>query len=369
MKLRPIIDRLFEDTDSIDYHAIVDRLRGKCGPFIKANRGNFQNANLLYRGIRGDYKVGDVIELMVRKDRKPLDSSKEFHELMNTALSNHGGVRWRSEALFAISSMNVASSYGNTVVAVFPIGKYSILRSDEVRDMFTELAPPKRMPVRPYIRQFQALTKWSTFPDDMKKHGQPALDTLVRAVSKYDIVHRAYAALRVKEDTFNDPRSLAISNLLGRETFSGKMIESVAMDLLHECGSTVISDIHVDSRAANRLSTNAIMMLSQKFQTQHIASKIVVNEHDTKIILDVYREVLMEIPNVLIDVVKKVCEGILMDFVDSYHIDMEFGGPGENGTAGEQMISCHKYMAVVIKTAIDPSVKFNTLQLLGELSR
>jgi hypothetical protein len=369
LKLRPIIDGLFEETDSINYDVIVDQLRKKCGPFIRANRDNFQQANLLYRGIRGDYKVGDVVELTVRKDRRPLDSSKEFHELMNTLLSVHVGVKWRSEALFAVSSMDTARSYGNTVVAVFPIGKYSILRSDEVRDMFTELAPPKRSPVKPHSRNFQALIKWSSFPDDQKTHGKPAVDALVRAVLKYDIVRQVYDILRTNGKAFNDQQSLAIANLLGREIFSDRMIKSVATSLLHEFGSTLIDNIHVDPLSTDKFTTNIIGTLTPKFETQHPTSKFAVDDHDLKMILDTYRTVLMELPAVLIDTIKRVCEGILMDFIDSYYVDSKFSGSGENGSSGEQMIACNKYMAVVIATKSDHPVKFNTLRLLGELSK
>jgi hypothetical protein len=81
------------------------------------------------------------------------------------------------------------------------------------------------------------------------------------------------------------------------------------------------------------------------------------------------RDVLVELPAALIDTIKRACEGILIDFIDSYYIDSKFSGSGENGSSGEQMIACNKYMAVVIATKSDHPVKFNTLRLLGELSK
>lgn len=370
MKIHPIIEGLFEDTGtvSIDYRAIASKIRSKCGPFVKANKTNFQSGHLLYRGVKGTdvHKIGEVLELTVRKDRVPLDSSEIFHNTMNQLLSKYGGIHWRSESLFAVASPTIADSYGPVVVAVFPIGKYQILKSDEVRDVFSELAPPIRVKTDAFRRHFQGFSKWRSMSPDHKKHGTAAISVLEREVIRCNIPHRVYEALRATSKELHNDEIVAVVNAYGRETFTASGVKSIAAELINEFGSTVISDIKFASDAPMNWVHR---MFSSSFDIYTNTIDVSIDQHDINLVMRAFENVMAATMKTLIDTIVKVCEAILMDIVDSYYLDDMFEPAISGYTAGEQMIACERYLAVVVSDKRDDAATFNILSLLGELSK
>lgn len=369
MKIRPIIEGLFEDTETaaIDYRAIASKIRSKCGPFIKANKRSFESGHLLYRGVRdaSAHKIGDVLELTVRKDRVPLDSSEIFHNTMNQLLSKYGGIRWRSESLFAVASPTIASSYGPVVVAVFPIGKYQILKSDEVRDVFSELAPPVRVKTDTFHRHFQGFSKWRSMSPDHKKHGKAAISVLEREIIQCNIPHLVYEALLTTSKELHNDNVIAVVNAFGRETFTTSGVKPIAAELINEFGSTVISDI--------KFTTDAPMnwvhrTFSSSFGIYADAIGISVDHRDIVLVMQAFKSAMTTAMKTLIDPIVKVCEAILIDIVDSYYLDDTFESARGGYTDGEQMIACERYLAVVVSDKRDAAT-FNILSLLGELSK
>lgn len=369
MKIRPIIEGLFEDTETtaIDYRAIASKIRSKCGPFVKANKTNFQSGHLLYRGLNKRYKVyevGEVLELTVRKDRMPLDSTEIFHNTMNQLLSKYANVHWRSESLFATTSSSIANSYGPVTVAVFPIGKYQILMSNEIQDTFTELAPPSNANTDSPNRHFQGFSKWLSMSQDHKKHGAPAISKLEYEMIRCNIPHKVYKVLSAASVKLHNDDTIATVNAFGRETFTTSGIRSIAAELINEFGSTVISDIKF-------VKTAHMNWVRRIFGTRFIkytkAKGVNVDPHDVAVVMRAFKSTMTDVMKTLIDVIVEACEAIMMDFVDSYYLDTVF----EPMSNGEQMIACDRYLAVVISDARDDVNvnKFNILTLLGELSK
>lgn len=106
----------------------------KAGKYLsKYSGGN----DILYRGEVFTFTNFDVET--VRKDRRPRDSSKNWHNLYNTMLSSFDdNPRWRSNSLFVTRDVNTTTEYGDVVI-VIPIGDYKMLSSEVVIDLHGSL--------------------------------------------------------------------------------------------------------------------------------------------------------------------------------------------------------------------------------------
>lgn len=122
-----------------DLYKLWNLLYKKCKPFmkefekaVKVGVGTI-DARYLFRGMRdrGNWSIENV-----RKDRMPKDSSIEFHEMMNDAFEDAFGVRARSESVFATTLFSEAKHYGKVYI-IFPMGKYKLIWSDEVEDLYS----------------------------------------------------------------------------------------------------------------------------------------------------------------------------------------------------------------------------------------
>ena len=79
--------------------------------------------------------------ISVRKDRTPSDMPLWAHEAIDSYFKDVFGVKARSEGLFCSSSHPIASSYGDTLVAVFPMHFKHAISSREVNDLYVRLFP------------------------------------------------------------------------------------------------------------------------------------------------------------------------------------------------------------------------------------
>ena len=105
-------------------------------PFLK-EIGGLKNIDkyVLFRGIK---KVKDPI-ITVRKNRRPLDTGKVIHKMLDDWFLDAFKHKHRSSSVFAIGNNRVAEGYGK-VVAIFPIGKFSIAWSDDVPDLTSSIS-------------------------------------------------------------------------------------------------------------------------------------------------------------------------------------------------------------------------------------
>jgi len=114
-----------------------------------SNIGHF--ANPLYKG--GNRARQDtVIEYALkapRSDRKPSDTPRRIHVILDRWFNQHFGVNARSAATFCYGekSRDQVLQYG-TAYAVFPVGDFKIIWSPKIADLYgdveTELLPKIR---------------------------------------------------------------------------------------------------------------------------------------------------------------------------------------------------------------------------------
>jgi len=122
-----------EDIESIQ--KIIDTLKSKCSKYYNEVK---KNGHVFFRGT---YKVDwrePITAITPRTDRRPKDTSKVLHNLIDDMLEKKFGWRPRSEGVFTTSHRGMVTSYGNQF-SVWPIGDFKFVWSDETRDLFNWL--------------------------------------------------------------------------------------------------------------------------------------------------------------------------------------------------------------------------------------
>lgn len=96
----------------------------------KTNTNNF-----LYSGRK---VLVPYFERKVRKDRVPLSTPLEIHKILDNRFQKEFGIKARSNSVFCVSDLDTAIDYGS-VYYIFPKGKYEIIWSDQIDDLYTNL--------------------------------------------------------------------------------------------------------------------------------------------------------------------------------------------------------------------------------------
>lgn len=114
----------------------IKELLQDCRPYINdLKRTNHFPNRMLYSG-RSSNTI--FIQRKVRKDRKPKDAPKVVHETLDQLFYNEFGIKARSQTLFTFPTWSNASYYGNPYI-IFPIGKYEIIWSDKISDLYGDM--------------------------------------------------------------------------------------------------------------------------------------------------------------------------------------------------------------------------------------
>ncbi len=112
-----------------DIKSIMDEIINDCKPFIndwlKTDQKNF-----LYSGRKIDM---DFFKRKVRKNRRPLDTDIEIHHMMDNKFYEAFGIKARSQSIFCHS---IPSTFYGTPFYIFPVGKYEIIWSNKILDLF-----------------------------------------------------------------------------------------------------------------------------------------------------------------------------------------------------------------------------------------
>lgn len=116
-----------------DIGEIIQILKKDCSKFLR-ERG--KPTNFLYRGTTRPVK--DIVKIIPRKDRKPLDTPQELSDLMDKLFMPKFGWRPRSSGVFAIGDKDAAEEYGE-VSLFFPIGDYKYIWSPKITDFYFSL--------------------------------------------------------------------------------------------------------------------------------------------------------------------------------------------------------------------------------------
>jgi hypothetical protein len=107
-------------------------------PYIKdLVKGGFnyleKSDDLLYSG---RYSNDSIITKKVRTDRKSTDMNYDLHKMYDDIFYKKFKIYARSNAIFCSGSMIVAGGYGSTVYSIFPAGKYQVIWSDKIYDLY-----------------------------------------------------------------------------------------------------------------------------------------------------------------------------------------------------------------------------------------
>lgn len=106
----------------------------KCQPFIK-DISKYSQLNFLWSGRKGK---PHVFYGRVRTNRKPKDTPKEIHDVLDQAFEDNFGVKARSQSIFCSIQPQKAKEYGTPYI-ILPIGKYKTIWSSQVDDLYIYL--------------------------------------------------------------------------------------------------------------------------------------------------------------------------------------------------------------------------------------
>jgi len=121
--------------NSKDLSEAIEGIKSDCAPFIKEMKISWKTfPRLFYRGMESTDKYIHT----VRKDRRPLSTPREIHDLVDFHMKKKFGWKPRSEGVFATSDSQTASTYGKSCY-FFPIGNYKYIWSPSVRDLFVSV--------------------------------------------------------------------------------------------------------------------------------------------------------------------------------------------------------------------------------------
>lgn len=130
------IVRLLESSKVDEYADVMKDIKSKCKSFIKDTKNSY--GDTLYFLFSGRAGTRPYFRAPVRKGRDPKDMHPEIHNDFDDQFKRQFGIRGRTECLFATGSTSEASQYGNVFI-ILPIGKYHILWSPKIKDLFTHI--------------------------------------------------------------------------------------------------------------------------------------------------------------------------------------------------------------------------------------
>ena len=104
-------------------------------PFLDDLRKIKKPPSLLYSGRKSSE---DFISRKVRKNRKPKNTPERIHNWLDKWFEYKFGIKARSKSLMADNKKAIASTYGTPYI-IFPVGKYKIIWSEEVPDLYDDI--------------------------------------------------------------------------------------------------------------------------------------------------------------------------------------------------------------------------------------
>jgi len=120
--------------DEISIEEMAKKFKKNCKPFFRD----------FYRIWKGDFFLSGRTsnELFdrkpVRKNRKPLDTSKHYHNIIDNWFHDNFGIWARSETIFCTFKVGTAANYGDPYY-IIPIGKYTTIASGIITDVFGDI--------------------------------------------------------------------------------------------------------------------------------------------------------------------------------------------------------------------------------------
>lgn len=136
MKLKSFLNEIKISEEALEKATEIAKIIKKdCKPFLQAKKGC--KKNWLFRGSKLS-TAKFIIRKTVRKNRRPTDTPREVHKLIDNAFLKRFGWRARSNAVFGLGSHSLHFPHlaGGQEWLCFPIGKFKFIWSDEIADLY-----------------------------------------------------------------------------------------------------------------------------------------------------------------------------------------------------------------------------------------
>jgi len=115
-----------------DARAKLEALGRECRNFIADLERPLHPDRMMFRGMRTG---GPIRKLEVKRDRRALSTPPRLHYIADDWFYDKFGRRARTESLFCTGAKSQATYYGE-VHAIFPVGRYKIIWSPLVKDLY-----------------------------------------------------------------------------------------------------------------------------------------------------------------------------------------------------------------------------------------
>lgn len=122
------------EVKKLNYEEVLSKIKQDCSIYLK-NIKKCSHDKMLISGRKPEFFF---FKDTVRKNRKPKDTSKYWHDYIDRWFYNKYKIKPRSNSLFCTSDPGEADKYGIPFL-IFPIGKYKILYNPSVKDLYTEI--------------------------------------------------------------------------------------------------------------------------------------------------------------------------------------------------------------------------------------
>ena len=130
-----------------------------CKEIIKVykelNRNNFDRERFLFRGIKSS---DDAVYGKPFEARKPKDSNRDLHDLVNGTINKLGFEANRENAMFVSGDRGQASNYGSLYI-MFPMDGFKFTWSKTVKDLVLDSSKKLEMMDKDVVRQLRELIK------------------------------------------------------------------------------------------------------------------------------------------------------------------------------------------------------------------
>jgi transcription antitermination factor NusG len=148
------------DGRPVKMNNLFKALAKNCKEIIKVykelNKNNFDRQKFLFRGIKSsdDALYGKPFEA-----RKPKDSNRDLHELVNGAINSLGLTANRENAMFVTGDRSQASGYGNSLYILFPLDGFTFTWSRTVKDLILDSNKRRDMFDQEVVKQIRSIAK------------------------------------------------------------------------------------------------------------------------------------------------------------------------------------------------------------------
>jgi len=115
-----------------NWEEVREQLLDNCLPVLKDLKKS-RAGSFMYIGKKDKIKHYKIKK--TRKNRKPKDTPYEVHEILDDLFYRKFGIKARSQTIFATGYIVEADQYGN-VYLMFPIGRYEIIWSPDIQDLW-----------------------------------------------------------------------------------------------------------------------------------------------------------------------------------------------------------------------------------------